>query len=105
MILSKLQELEHFMLQRELDREMQELVIRHPEAAQADPEVMRRAAERFRLGGVSLTEAYRLARSHTGTPAVGGAAGLSPEERKFARMYGMTEEDFVKYRQRAEKEE
>lgn len=58
------------------------------------PEVFHRRS----AGGVSLAEAYLL----YGKPEGGGTA-LSLEERRFARIYGMSPDDYLQYKTKAEK--
>jgi len=87
-IWQKLQELEDFRRQVEVDEELRRLLIRHPEVAQTG--LPQGAIDRYARGGVSLVEAYRLHSDIGGTGGTGVGA-LTPEERNLARAYGMTE--------------
>jgi len=88
-IIGKLNELEQRQLQAEaqarVDRQLQELVAKHPEVLQEG--LPQEAQRRFAIGGVTLTEAYRLtrpqARHHSRTA----------EEAKLMQIYGLTIND------------
>lgn len=94
-IYQKLAEIEDFRLRQELEEQLRELVLKHPEVRQTG--IPQEALDRFRRGGVTLTEAYRLAR-----PTPQRAYSGDDEEREALRALGMTPEEAQAYRRKLE---
>lgn len=94
-IYQKLAEIEDFRLRQELDEQLRQLVIRHPEVRQTG--IPQEAIDRYRQGGVTLTEAYRLCR-----PTRTARTRADDEERAALKALGMTPEEVQAYRRKLE---
>lgn len=102
-LINKLHELDQFRSRVEVDEQVKQLVVKHPEVLRSG--IPQEVSDRFVRGGVTLVEAYRVVTGRGHGTGTGHAGSITPEERQFAKQYDMTEDEYIKYRQRADEED